>query len=310
MSLSPNKKTFLYILIAFVFSVAMRFIWIYQFSEVEQFKFHNQFMINTNDGYCWAEGARDIINGFHQDGDLSAVDYGASQLTAFFAKFLPFSFESIIFYLPMFLSSLLVVPIILIGRGIKNLEVGFIGALLASIAWSYYNRTMVGYYDTDMLNVVLPTFLLWTLIWAIRTKDEKFLLLTSLDILIYRWWYPQSYSLEFAFFGLILLYVAYKYIQKEDFKYEIAILTFMMFSMIYVNGWIRLAIVVGLFLFLKLQKDRFYNYLYHIFGISILLFLVSGGFEPIWGKLKSYVFRDSISVDLEDNLKLHFFTVM
>jgi dolichyl-diphosphooligosaccharide--protein glycosyltransferase/undecaprenyl-diphosphooligosaccharide--protein glycosyltransferase len=60
---------------------------------------------------------------------------------------------------------------------------GLISALLASIAWSYYNRTMIGYYDTDMLNIVLPMFLLWSIIWAINTKEDKYLIITALDIL-------------------------------------------------------------------------------------------------------------------------------
>ena len=72
------------------------------------------------------------------------------------------------------MSSLVVIPIILIAKNLKNLEMGLISALLASIAWSYYNRTMIGYYDTDMLNIVLPMFLLWSIIWAINTKEDKY----------------------------------------------------------------------------------------------------------------------------------------
>ncbi len=49
MTLTENRKTIIYILIAFAFSIAVRLIWVYQFSGMEQFKFNNQFMINTND---------------------------------------------------------------------------------------------------------------------------------------------------------------------------------------------------------------------------------------------------------------------
>ena len=58
-----TKLTLLYIFIAFSFSVLMRLIWAYQFGDVEAFKFNGQFMINTNDGYFWAEGARDLLSG-------------------------------------------------------------------------------------------------------------------------------------------------------------------------------------------------------------------------------------------------------
>ena len=313
MIISKNKQTVIFILIAFAFSIALRLIWVYQFNDAEQFKFNNSFMINTNDGYYYAEGARDILAGITKNSnDLSPLQSAASFLTAVVVKIVPFSFEEVIFYMPAFFSSLLVIPIILIGRLLGRVEVGFIAALIASIAWSYYNRTMVGYYDTDLLNIVFPTFLLWSLIWAIKTKQDKYLLFTALDIIAYRWWYPQSYSLEFAFFGLIFVYFLYEYFKNKDFTtsfYILTLLSFMMFAMMQFDGYIRLFIILGLFVFLKFKKELFLKYLYYIFVLSIVLFLVSGGFEPIWNQLKGYVFKDAISLVGED-LKLHYFTVM
>ena len=188
------------IVLALIFSVAVRLIWVYQFSDFEAFKFNGQFMINTNDGYYWAEGARDLLSGEVQANDLSPRDSAPAKLTYLVAKLLPFSFETIIFYMSAFLGSLVVVPIILIANNLKMPEVGFLSALLGSIAVSYYNRTMIGYYDTDMLTIVFPVFLCWSLILALRTEEKKYLLLTALEIIAYRWWYPQSYSIEFAFF--------------------------------------------------------------------------------------------------------------
>ena len=312
-----TQLTLLYITIAFLFSVTMRLIWLYQFSGYEPFMFNSQFMINTNDGYIWAEGARDLLSGtstnpaaenfydkFHQYNDLSPVTSAASQLTAFFAYILPFSFESIILYIPIFLSSLVVIPIILIAKNLKNLEMGFIAALLASIAWSYYNRTMVGYYDTDMLNIVLPVFLLWSIIWAINTNKNKYLILTALDILVYRWWYPQSYALEFSFFGLILLYTLI-YDRKNLYNYKL--MAIMMFAMLNIDGYIRFPLVLISFYIFSIEK--FQKYVYHIFGISVFAFFVSGGLSPIWGRLQPYVFGNEVDAG-EEGLKLHFYAVM
>nr|WP_321268112.1 STT3 domain-containing protein [uncultured Sulfurimonas sp.] len=312
-----TKTTLLYITIAFLFSVAMRMIWVSQFSGYEAFMFNNQFMINTNDGYIWAEGARDLLSGtgtnpdaqnfydkFHQLNDLSPVSSAASGLTALLVYILPFSFESIIFYMPIFLSSLLVIPIILIAKSIDNLEMGFIAALLASIAWSYYNRTMIGYYDTDMLNIVLPMFLLWSIIWAIKTNEDKYLLITALDILVYRWWYPQSYALEFAFFGLILFY-ALVFDRKNLYNYKL--LAIMMFAMLNIDGFIRFPIVLAVLYVFK--QDKYQKYIYHILALSILAFFATGGFDPIWGQLKNYVFKDAIE-SLDKGLNLHFYSVM
>ena len=312
---SSTKKLILLIFIAYTFSVAIRLIWVYQFSDFEQFKFNDQFMINTNDGYYWAEGARDILANITENtNDLSPMKSAASTLTAFIARILPVSFETIIFYMPAFFSSLLVIPIILIGRSIGKLEVGFIAALLASITWSYYNRTMVGYYDTDLLNIVLPTFFLWSLIWAIKIKEDKYILFTALDIVAYRWWYPQSYSLEFAFFGLILAYTIYLAIKEKSFqiqhlKFNITLLSFMMFAMMGLDSSIRFIVVTVLFIALKIKRELVEKYLYHLFSLSIVLFIATGGIDPIMGQLKGYVFKDAIKVT-QDALSLHFFSVM
>lgn len=295
----------------------MRLIWVYQFNGYEPFIFNGQFMINTNDGYYWAEGARDLLSGmttnpdakdffdrFHQLHDLSPTATAGAQLTAFFAYVLPFSFESVIFYLPVFLSSLVVVPIILIAKSLKNLEMGLIAALLASIAWSYYNRTMAGYFDTDMLNIVLPMFLLWSIIWAIRTKQDIYLLLTALDILVYRWWYPQSYALETSFFGLILFYTL---IFDRETKYNYKLLAMMLFAMMGLPEYVRLVIV--LVAYVALKKESMQQYIYYILALGVVFYFGTGGFTPIWGKLKQYIFKDVISVG-EEGLKLQFFTVM
>jgi len=301
------KKTLFLILIAFLFSVVVRLFWVYEFSSNESFKFNNEFIINSNDGFFYAEGARDILNGYHQEYDLSPVYSAPSKLTAFLVKILPFSFESIIFYMSIFFSSLIVIPLILLGKTFNKIEFGFISALIASITWSYYNRTMVGYYDTDMLTIVFPTFLLWSLVLALKTKENKYLLFTGFEIITYRWWYPQSYALEFAFFLLIFLYVVYLIIKKEDYKYELKLIIMMLFSMVYLDTLLRVIVVI--LLYLGFKKEIFKNYLFYLFSLVLLVFILTGGVIPILEKLENYLFQKHI-LSMGDDLTLHFYTTM
>jgi len=299
-----DKKIWIYIGLAFIFSIAIRLIWVYQFWDVEAFKWNNQFMINTNDGYYWAEGTRDILRGKFEEFSLSPVFSAPAWLTAFFVKVLPFSFESIIFYMPAFLSSLVVIPMILIAKSLGRVEVGFASALIGSIAWSYYNRTMVGYFDTDMLNILFPTLLLWSLILSFNTQEDKYLLFTALEIIAYRLWYPQSYSLEFAFFGLILLYTLI-YERKNLYMYKL--LSIMLFAMMGLPSLVRFIVVVGLYMLYR--KKKLDGYIYYVLGFAFALFFLSGGFAPIWSQLKGYVFKESVK-SASEGLGLHFFTVM
>jgi dolichyl-diphosphooligosaccharide--protein glycosyltransferase/undecaprenyl-diphosphooligosaccharide--protein glycosyltransferase len=314
---SENQKTIIFIIVAFIFSFLMRLIWVYQFTGISEFQFNSQFMINTNDGYFWAEGARDIINGIGQNTDNSPTLSSLSNLTAYLFKLLPFSFETIIFYMPAFFSSLLVIPIVLIGRSIGKVEVGFIAALMASISWSYYNRTMVGYYDTDFLNIVFPTILLWSIIGAIETKEDKYLLFAAFDVLLYRWWYPQSYSLEFAFLLLIIVYLIYsifkhnskpnKLYENIEVYYPIQLMSLMLIAMVQLDTELRVMLVFAYFMLFR--QARWHKHLYLMLVMITILFISTGGLNPILAQLKNYVFKETLEIAGSD-IQLHYYSVM
>ena len=204
---SLNTKTvILFIVIAYLFSLSMRYLWVIDIQSVGSFYWNHQLMINTNDGYFFAEGARDILTGTHQANDLSPINEPISLLTAWLSKIIPVSFETLILYMPSFIGSLIVIPLILIGRTLGQTTLGFIAALLASITHSYYNRTMTGYYDTDMLTIVLPLFALYFMLLAITHQRNRFLIPITLAFALYQWWYPQSYSVNTALLVAMLLY--------------------------------------------------------------------------------------------------------
>ena len=299
------KHPIFIIAVAFVFSFAMRLIYVEQFYEYENMKHNGEFMLNNVDGYYWAEGARDILQNHHESKDLSPIDSAPAILAAMIVKFTPLSLESVIFYFPAFFGSLIVIPLILIGMQIKKIEVGFAAALIASIAWSYYNRTMVGYFDTDALNIVFPLFMIWSIILYFETFSPKFLLFTALEIISYRWWYPASYSLEVAFFGLVLIYCGYLFYKKDKEKLlqSLKLASIMIIAMLWLPEILRILGVV--LLYLVFRNARFDKFIYYILGLAIILFLATGGFEPIIFYLKNYIFKSVGSLDSSMNLKFY-----
>jgi len=298
-------NVYIYMLIAFLFSLLVRYIYILQVGDNSAMYWNNQIMINTNDGYYWAEGARDILNGVKSH-YLSPIDYAPSMITAFFAKILPFSFETVILYISAFLSSLVVIPIILIGKYLGNIKMGFIAALLASIAWSYYNRTMIGYYDTDMLNIVFPAIILSSLVWGYNTKNRVALLIIGLDILVYRWWYPQSYSLDLSVWIMVLVYAVYQYFNDEDYDFSVEILVFMMLGMLNIPIVVRLVLIILFFILVTKKEEFIKKYILFILIATLLAFFISGGLDPVISKIKLYLFRGSANT----NENLHFYSVM
>ncbi|MEA1915999.1 MAG: STT3 domain-containing protein, partial [Campylobacterota bacterium] len=305
---SLNTKYFLLLmLVAFLFSIAVRMIWVEQFSGVESFKWNNEIMINTNDGYYYAEGARDIISGSHQENDLSPVDQPLSKLTAILAQMLPISFETLILYMPTFFGSLLVVPIMLMGRVFKEDMVGFIAALLGGIAWSYYNRTMTGYYDTDLLVVVLPTFFVWGVLFALSREDSDSFLIAPIFALAAMHWHGGMVHIVNGVFFLTLVYT-FIFERRNLYYYKfLSVLVLALTTLPIAIKFILMVALVGAFHFLKEKLNE-----KTVIGIAILsaiIYLVFGGASWIVGILNNaYVTRALHAGDLD--FSLHYYGVV
>lgn len=284
------KTLTLWMLIAYAFSFAIRMIWIAQFSDNPSFFWNDELMINTNDGYFFASMAQEILNGMHQHNPrvLDGYNYAVVMVTVLASKITPFSLETIVLYMPAVISSLVVIPIILIGRLFNNLALGVLAALAGSIAWSYYNRTMVGYYDTDMFSAMAPMFILYFLMATVEKEKSIYFLLSALSILIYPFLYDQGLSIVYA---MGILYMGYMLIFhfKEKFTYESIILISV--ALMGIAWFIKLPIIIALYLFFKQDKLAHKN-LMIIAVVSVLVFLITGNvFGLIWAKLIGYTVR-------------------
>ncbi|MDA3054206.1 MULTISPECIES: STT3 domain-containing protein [unclassified Campylobacter] len=300
-----SKHLLILIVLAYGVSVIFRLYWVQWASEYSHIlSWNNQIMINTNDGYAFAEGTRDYLAGFHQQNDLSYIDFPLAKLTALLAQITPFSLETLFLYMPVVFSSLIVVPILLISAEFRALRAGFIGALVACVANSYYNRTMAGYYDTDMLNIVLPMFILWAFIRVCTKGDARALFFTGAFGIFYLWWYPSSFSLNAMMLGALVLYTLI-FARKNLVNYEAIIIFLLAICFYYL--YIKILLFLAIF-YLFAYKKEIVNFRI-LLGVGILVFAIfvyCGGLNPIIFQAKFYIFRS-----LADNpdTVFHFFNV-
>jgi undecaprenyl-diphosphooligosaccharide--protein glycosyltransferase len=293
------------ITIAYLFSLSLRFIWVNEFSAQSQFHWNNELMITNNDGYYYAEGARDILQDHHEKNDLSPVDTAMSKLTAFLSTIIPVSFETLILYMPSFLGSLIVIPLVLIGRALNQTTMGFIAALIGSIAHSYYNRTMTGYYDTDMLNIVFPVLEMFSLILALTHQRNRYLIPIAVSIALYQWWYPQAYAFDSALFLMIIAY-ALLFDRKNIYLYKIAL--FILIGILSLPIIVKFGLAIGLFAFFHFQKELSRKSFLAIFASVLGIYFFTGGIAPIWFRLKVYLFTDGAENTIAT--ALHYYNVM
>lgn len=296
------RALFIFMAIAYLFSISMRFIWVNEVNNIPQFHWNNELMISNNDGYYYAEGARDILQGHHEQNDLSPVDSAMSKLTALLSKILPISLETLILYMPSFIGSLIVFPLILIGRALNQTTLGFIAALIGSIAHSYYNRTMTGYYDTDMFNIVLPVLEVYSLILALTHQRNRYLIPITISIALYQWWYPQAYALDTALFVMIIGY-ALAFDRKNIYLYKIALFILIGILAIPLISKISLALIV--FAFFHFRNELSLKFFWPLFAGIMGIYFFTGGVDIITGLVKSYVFRGSTENVLSASLNYY-----
>jgi len=273
---SSWKIILVYIIIAYLFNIWVRFIYVDVISHIPLWQYNRTYIINNPDGFYYAEGARDFINGFHQKNDLSPIYNITADFTAMISEFFHVSLDKVIFYLPGIIGSLLVVPIVLIGEVLGSAFVGFLAALMSAMTWSYYHRTMFGYYDTDMLTVVLPTFALWAILWSLKNKNIKFFFLAPLIEIFMIKWHPGLYNVANGFFIMSFFYLLYlRFIKKENIVYESIFLLFLITPLLPFNFYIRLGILILMCVsILKFQNNIYLKKLYFfyiVFGIYLLV---------------------------------------
>ncbi|NKQ41721.1 MAG: peptide-binding protein [Sulfurovum sp.] len=281
-------------LIAYIFSFAIRMIWVYQFQDNPNFMWNGQLMINTNDGYFFASGVEYLLSGAHADNPrvpIAINSYpGLVYVSYLFAKYTPMSLETTILYLPAIISGLMVIPMIMVGKLIKLPWIGFFAALLGSIAWSYYNRTMIGYYDTDMFSVLLQFTILYFFLLTIYNKDNKNVLWLSSSLLLYPYFYPQGLTIIYAMF---ILWSLYQFVFQKDEKNSLIFIIVASVSLWAIPIWIKIVLILFLFLFLEKIKDKLDSRkLFYLSLGAIIVFLFFGNvFGLLMEKLSVYLSR-------------------
>lgn len=291
-NLLDTKKIAILMFLAFAFSFVARLYWISYASEIESFYFNNQIMINTNDGYFYAEGARDLIKGSHEAGDRSAVTEPVAIATAALYKILPFSIETLMLYMPAVLGSLVVIPVILMGRFFSQPMMGFFAAMFGAITYSYYNRTMAGYYDSDMFALVVPPFAAAFLIGYFKEKRILWQALFLASLALSKILYPQSFAWMAATVGFAFLYTLV-FDRKNKEIYLTLILALIAVCDLPTAAK---AVIITASLYFQPRLTLDYRSL-AVFAVAALaVFAYFGGLTPVIGSLNAYLFKDSLTV--------------
>ena len=187
------------------------------------------------DPYFWMRAAKNVLERGHAGDEIkdglswdnhmlapegrgTPPDMFHAYFEAFLFKFLSFfnsnlNLMTVIFFVPVLISALAVIPTFFITRKIIGDFGGFIAATIIAIHPSFLTRTVGGFADTDAYNVMFPLFIAWLFLEALDAKNAKnSIILSALSGLLVGlyaftwggWWYIFDFILVSTVF-----YIAY-----------------------------------------------------------------------------------------------------
>jgi dolichyl-diphosphooligosaccharide--protein glycosyltransferase/undecaprenyl-diphosphooligosaccharide--protein glycosyltransferase len=220
---APWFVTILLIAVAYYLSFWVRLEWIdfaqahYENDKGEIVYFHPEMvkdgvaLPNTHDSFYFGSILQKANLGMHQNNNLIPSVWLNGMIT-----FLPYlllkifpslGIEPLLLWLPVYIAGLVCIPIVLIGRLYGSHAWGFFAACLAGVTHSYYNRTLAGYYDTDMFSITVPAFALYFLLSASRRQSLNFALAGAVTLYLYRFFYTSGMAITGA---LVLAFIGYR----------------------------------------------------------------------------------------------------
>jgi len=197
------------------------------------------------DPYFWMRHVRNILENGHPGDEIRdgkpwdnhmlapsgrpvPVDMFHAYFTAFIFKFLNFfnrdlNLMTVIFYIPVIISALSVIPAFFITRKITGNFGGFIAATIVAIHPSFLTRTAGGFADTDAYNVMFPLFIAWLFLEALEAKNTRNSMILSavagLLVGLYSFtWSGWWYIFDFILASAVLYVVYYTYVHRKELK--------------------------------------------------------------------------------------------
>lgn len=247
-----------FIVIAIFISIYAREAFVYYSSAFSYYFFDGNRLLTTNDAYHFATATKDLINGNIDNAFYPIATFEMpSILSAIFYYILPFSIDDLFFFLPIILSSFVAIPVYLLAKDMTNKYFALFAAILTPLSIGYSNRTIGGYYDTDMLMLFFPLFGMYFLYRILKQYNLRDVIFAAIFFILALLWHKVSatYLLTASIF-FALFYVLIK--DRKNLKLYEA-LGILIISISFINIYIKLILLAILLHFMSDKVLFFQN---------------------------------------------------
>ncbi len=285
---------------------------------VKYYFFDGERILTTNDAYHFATATKDLIEGHIKDGfyPIASLELPAI-FTSVLYYILPFSLDELLFLMPAFMAGFLAIPIYFFTKDITNKYVALFAAILAPLASSYSDRTVAGYYDTDMLILTLPMCGLYFLYKILKSYNLRDLILCVIFFTLSLLWHKVSAT--YILTAGVFIAIAYIFIVNRKNTKLLEVIGVLLVCISYFNIIAKIIIIAILLHFMvdktllfssitnKIKAELKYKSLI-IMLIGVAVFLVANQ-DLIISRLSLYIVRDT-AVTNSITLKNTYGTIM
>lgn len=148
----------------------------------------------------------------------------------------------------------------MIGYAYKIVKFSFFVAIIGSITYSYYIRSFLGYYDTDVLNVFLSLNIIAFMILLVEKKDIRYIIPIIISIILFSFWYHSSKLIIAAILSNFIIYII---IWKKKLIFKKKLFLFIILSFFTLLGYFYLNEINSFFL-------RAHDYIFKVQNIHLL----------------------------------------
>lgn len=216
LKLEPEKTSLfqllVYISIAYLFGLLIRFILWYQVSSIESFWFDGAPLpIYSADAGLYGYYAKQLLAGAHYS---FTSEYIPGHLIYGLVTLFHLNIDWVMFLLPAFLAALVVIPIILMGYAYHNAKLGFYAALISVIGINFYTRSHVGYMDTDTLNLFFPYMAVASAMMALQQRKIIWVILFIVSLAGFYLWYHSALIIIAAIAAMAIIVAPFIFKKK------------------------------------------------------------------------------------------------
>ncbi len=233
------------IAIAWLFGFGVRAVWLSDNADTPHTTFEGHRLLTTNDAYFYAAGVQHEVKGtlaanprVPGAADSVVVAIGSGVVSLF-----DLPIEEVCLWLPAVLAPLIALSLILLGLLFDQLLWGFLASLVATLGFSYWNRTVPGYFDTDMVAIPYVLGVTALVIAALWRRRSLFGAVAALLAVAAPWVHPGS---ERVLAAVMLAALAYTLVfsRRQPSAYRVVVMLLVAFLPLPI--WMRVLLIAAL----------------------------------------------------------------